>query len=201
MIAYLSGKVAAKQADSVILDVGGVGFLVLTNPSALAVAKSGEPLMLHTRLVIREDSWDVYGFLTKEEVQMFDKLTSVSGVGPRTALGVLSNMSVHDLALAIVTGDAKAMRRAPGIGAKTAQRLLLELKDKVENEELVGKNFATAAAMPAGAPGPKQDAIAALMALGYDSSEAASAVSSIEEEGADTQAIVRQALRSMARLK
>lgn len=200
MIAYLSGEVAQKNADSLVIDVGGVGFFVFATQGALATAQLGAQLKLPTKLVVREGSWDIYGFATMEEKAMFDKLTAVSGVGPRSALMVLSTLGVHDLAIAIVTGDVKSIKKVPGIGIKTAQRLMLELKDKVENEELVG-NFAGSAGAPVAGTGPAQDAIAALMALGYDSSEAASAVSAVAGDSDDAQDLIRLALRSMSKMK
>ncbi|MDR2515467.1 MAG: Holliday junction branch migration protein RuvA [Christensenellaceae bacterium] len=201
MFAYLNGKVAELSTDSLVLDVGGVGFQLFCTVAALQEAKMGETLKLRTRLNIREDNWEIFGFLTREELMMFDKLVAVSGVGPKTAMGLLSAIGVQDLALAVVTGDVKTIRRAPGIGLKTAQRLLLELKDKVSDEELVGFSPAGERAVPLAAPGPVQDAIEGLMGFGYSSAEAAAAVAAVNAEDAPAPELIRLALRSMARMK
>lgn len=200
MIAHLNGIVAAKTVDTIDIDIGGVGFLVNVNSAAVNAARTGEKLYLYTRMIVREDAMELFGFLTKEEKDMFDKLTAVSGIGPKTALGILTALSVHDLALAIVTGDVKSLKRAPGLGPKTAQRLLLELKDKVSNDELVGESFAGGASSAVLAQGPAQEAIAALTALGYSAQEAAGAVASVKDENLDSAALIKQALRAMARI-
>ena len=196
MIATLEGKVAQKGVDSLVLNVGGVGFFVSATAAALQAAKVGEGLFLFTKLIVREDAFELFGFADREERAMFEKLTAVSGIGPRTALQVLSALGVHDLALAVVTGDAKA----PGIGVKTAQRLLLELRDKVSNEELVGEGFA-AQAGGAPSPGPVADAIEALCALGYAQAEAAQAVAQVKDQAQDSAGLTRLALRALSRLR
>jgi len=201
MIATLEGTVLQKGADDLVLSVGGLGFQVSATQAALAGARIGEKLFLYTKLVVREDVFELYGFADREEKEMFLKLTAVSGVGPKSAMMLLSSLGVHDLALAVVTGDVKAIRKAPGIGVKTAQRLLLELKDKVSNEELVGTNFAAAAAGMAGAntAGPVADAVEALCALGYTQSEAVQAVSKFEAQTQDSGELTRLALRALSR--
>lgn len=200
MIATLEGKVAQKGVDFLVLNVGGVGFFVSATAAALQAAKVGEGLFLFTKLIVREDAFELFGFADREERAMFEKLTAVSGIGPRTALQVLSALGVHDLALAVVTGDAKAIRKAPGIGVKTAQRLLLELRDKVSNEELVGEGFA-AQAGGAPSPGPVADAIEALCALGYAQAEAAQAVAQVKDQAQDSAGLTRLALRALSRLR
>jgi len=200
MIATLEGTVLQKGADDLVLSVGGVGFQVSATQAALAGARIGEKLFLYTRLVVREDAFELYGFADREEKEMFLKLTAVSGVGPKSAMMLLSSLGVHDLALAVVTGDVKAIRKAPGIGVKTAQRLLLELKDKVSNEELVGTNFAAAAGTSAAnTAGPVADAVEALCALGYTQSEAVQAVSKFEAQTQDSGELTRLALRALSR--
>ncbi len=192
MFAYIEGRVTEKHADAMVVEAGGVGFLVSATPQTISsVSGSGARCRVYTKVVAKKDDvWEIYGFATREEREMFEKLTSVSGVGPKMALGVLSALPVRDLALAIVAGDAKALKAAPGIGAKTAQRLLLELRDKVSDEELVG-DFAAAGAAA-------QDALAALMALGYTQAEAATALSRVKDPGASAEELIRQALRAMA---
>ena len=166
--------------------------------ATLALAPSvGEKMKCFTHLSVREDALELFGFATREDKTMFLKLTSVSGVGAKSAIGILSALSVRDLSLAIVTGDAAALSRAPGVGKKTAQRLILELKDKVDNDELVGAGAAVAPQSRAQTPDAAGEAIEALMALGYQSSEAARAVSSLSPLPDTADEIIRQALKSM----
>lgn len=201
MFAYLEGRVTEKRVDSMVVDVGGVGFLVNATPQTISRMPGGDArCRVYTRVVIKEDAWDIYGFATREEEEMFEKLTAVSGVGPKTALGVLSVLSVRDLALAIVSGDVKAIKAAPGIGAKTAQRLLLELRDKVSNEELVGEFSAGAAPHAAPETSAAQDALAALMALGYTQAEAAGALSRVKDQADKAEDLIRLALRAMSQM-
>lgn len=199
MFAYLEGRVAEKRSNALVMDVGGVGFLVSATPQTMSRLPGGETkCKVYTKVVVKEDAWDIYGFATHEEKEMFDKLTTVSGVGPKTALGILSALSVRDLALAIVTGDVKTIKSAPGIGAKTAQRLLLELKDKVSNDELVGDFAVGNQPMQQVASSGMQDAMEALMALGYSQSEAAGALGKVKDQSDKTEELIRLALRSMS---
>lgn len=202
MFAYLEGRVTEKRRDEMVVDVGGVGFLVNATPQTMSAMSGDKKCKVYTKLVVKEDAWDLYGFASKEEQEMFEKLTSVSGVGPRTALGVLSALSVRDLALAIVTGDVKTIKSAPGIGPKTAQRIMLELKDKVSDEELVGEYAVagTAANNVPAAGGAVQDALAALMALGYTQGEAAGALNRVQDQADTAEELIRLALRAMSQM-
>ena len=195
MYAHIEGLVAEKTADCLVLDCGGVGYLLSVSRNTLAAAPGvGSPMKCYTVLSVREDALELFGFATREERRMFERLKSVSGVGPKTALQVLSTLSVHDLSIALVTGDAQALSRAPGIGKKTAQRLLLELKDKVEDAELTSGGGAAALNAPSE---PAAEAIEALMALGYASSEAARAVARVADKAQATDEIIRLALKGM----
>ncbi len=178
MFAHFDGIVAEKNADSIVLDVNGVGYLLLVSGATLSMAPSvGERMKLYASLNVREDAMELFGFYSREEKAMYERLRSVSGIGSRTALQILSAMSVRDLSLALVSGDASALTRVPGIGKKTAQRLVLELKDKVEDSQLTGSG---AGVSPRSASaGPEGEAVAALVALGYSASEAAKAVSRV----------------------
>ena len=202
MFAYLEGRVTEKRRDEMVVDVGGVGFLVNATPQTMSAMGGDKKCKVYTKLIVKEDAWDLYGFASKEEQEMFEKLTSVSGVGPRTALGVLSALSVRDLELAIVTGDVKTIKSAPGIGPKTAQRIMLELKDKVSDEELVGEYAVagTAANNVPAAGGAVQDALAALMALGYTQGEAAGALSRVQDQADTAEELIRLALRAMSQM-
>ena len=196
MFAHFDGIVAEKNADSIVLDVNGVGYLLFVSGATLSMAPQvGERMKLYATLNVREDAMELYGFISKEEKNMFLRLTAVSGIGPKSALGILSTLSVHDISVALVAGDINALARAPGIGKKTAQRLILELKDKVSNDDLTG-----AAVSPAFVPAAQSaqaEAIEALMALGYPSSEAARAVSRVDKQFDKANDIIFQALKLM----
>ena len=139
MYAHIEGIVAEKTADYIVIDAGGVGYLMYVSGATLQAAPAvGERMKLFTVLNVREDAMELYGFYSREEKAMYERLKGVNGVGSRTALSILSALSVRDLSLALVAGDATALTRVPGIGKKTAQRLILELKDKVEESQLTG---------------------------------------------------------------
>ena len=196
MFAHFDGVVAEKTADSIVLDVNGVGYLLLVSGATLSMAPAvGERMKLYSVLNVREDAMELFGFYSREEKNMYERLKGVSGVGSRTALQILSSMSVRDLSLALVAGDANALTRVPGIGKKTAQRLVLELKDKVEDSQLTG---GAAAISPKGANGgPEAEAVAALVALGYSASEAAKAVSRFAGQTDKSDALIFMALKSL----
>ncbi len=193
MYAHFDGVVAEKNADSIVLDVNGVGYLLQVSAQTLSLAPAaGERMKLYAILSVREDAMELFGFHSREEKRMFERLRSVNGVGPRMALAILSSMPLNDLSIALVAGDAAALTRVPGIGKKTAQRLVLELRDKVDESELTGQ---TAAAAPAGSA--ESEAIAALMALGYASSEAARAVSAVAGQASKADELIFLALKSL----
>ena len=199
MIAFIEGKVAEKNPGELIINAGGVGFSLLCSSATLAAAPGmGESWRCYTVMNVREDAMELFGFATKQEREMFRRLCMVTGVGAKTALGVLSALPLRDLSVAIVTGDVAALSRAPGIGKKTAQRIVLELKDKVEQQDV--------AAAPGGAPAPapagsaQQEAQAALQALGYTSAEAARAINLVRDQADSTDRLIMLALRQMGSL-
>ena len=196
MFAHVNGLVAEKEDGVLVIECGGVGYQLTVSAATLSQAPAaGERMKCYTHLSVREDAVELFGFATREEKKMFLKLTGVSGIGPKSAIQVLSALSVRDLSLAIVTGDAAALARAPGIGKKTAQRLILELKDKVDNAELVS----TGVPLPANAVsgGAADEAIEALIVLGYQPSEAARAVAAISPLPETSDEIIRLALKGM----
>ena len=198
MYAHIDGILAEKSPESIVIDCGGVGYLLMVSSNTLSNCPAvGEQMKVYTVLSVREDALELFGFYSREEKNMYEKLRTVSGIGPRTAMAILSSMSVRDLSIALVTGDAIALSRAPGIGKKTAQRLVLELRDKVENEELtgMGTSFTPAQSKMDGATG---EAIEALMALGYASSEAAKAVSKVAGQSEKSDELIRLALRGLS---
>lgn len=200
MYAFIEGQVCEKTNNSLVLLAGGVGYLLSCSLQTLnAAPKTGDTMRCHTWLSVREDAMELFGFATKEEKQLFLLLTSVTGVGPKMALALLSTLSVQDLRLAIVMEDEKAISRAPGVGKKIAQRIALELKDKLGQFEVSGgaSSPAAAPAVPAAADNFAQ-AIAGLTALGYTPGEARDALSKVENKNAPVDELLRLALRSMA---
>lgn len=197
MFAHIDGIVAEKNTDSIVIDCNGVGYLLNVSGATLSAAPAvGERMKLFCILNVREDAMELYGFHSREEKRMYERLKGVSGVGSRTALQILSSLSVRDLSLALVTGDANALTRVPGIGKKTAQRLVLELKDKIDDEQLVGSAASVAPTVNAAARGPEAEAIEALMALGYTSAEAAKSVSRVAGQTDDVNQLIFLALKT-----
>ncbi len=195
MYAHIDGIVSEKGTDSLVIDCGGVGYELICSRTTLSAApRVGERMKCYTILSVREDAMELFGFATREEKALYEKLRAVSGIGPRTALNMLSSMTVRDLSIAIVTGDINAISRAPGVGKKTAQRIVLELKEKIDNDALTGGNI------PAGATidkGPIAEAIEALMALGYNASDAQRAVAAVSDSADTVDKLVLMALRGM----
>ena len=153
MYAFIEGTVCEKTNGCLVLQAGGVGWqLSCSNNTLMAAPALGETMRCFTFLSVREDALELFGFATREEKEMFLQLTSVSGIGPKTALGVLGAMPLRDLNLAILLGDVNALSRAPGIGKKTAQRIALELKDKVSQADVSAAAAGSAAAVPAASP-------------------------------------------------
>ncbi len=198
MYAYIKGIVAEKGQNEIVIDAGGVGYLLSCSMTTLQeVPPVGESIKMHTYFSVREDAMELFGFATKEEKSMFTRLLSVSGIGTKVALSILGSMPLRDLTLAIVTGDIAALSRAPGVGKKTAQRLALELKEKVDESDL------NAMPAPVGSFTPLQEdaaaeALSALQALGYTPAEAAKAISQVRGQSDSANELVRLALRSMA---
>ncbi|WP_310725705.1 Holliday junction branch migration protein RuvA [Streptomyces sp. N2A] len=175
MIAFVSGPVAALAPDAAVVEVGGIGMAVQCTPNTLSGLRVGEPARLATSLVVREDSLTLYGFADDDERQTFELLQTASGVGPRLAQAMLAVHSPDALRLAVATGDEKALTAVPGIGKKGAQKLLLELKDRL-GEPVGSRRPAAAAAGPAGWRDQLQ---AALIGLGYATREADEAVAAV----------------------
>ena len=196
MFAHFDGVIAEKNPDSIVLDVNGVGYLLFVSGATLSMAPAvGERMKLYSVLNVREDAMELYGFYSREEKAMYERLRGVNGVGSKIALQILSSMSVRDLSIALVSGDAAALTRVPGIGKKTAQRLVLELKDKVEDSQLTGSGASVSP--KAAAEGPEGEAVAALVALGYSSAEAARAISKVSGQTDKVDEMIFLALKSL----
>ena len=198
MYAFIEGQVCEKTNNMLVLLAGGVGYQISCSMNTLQAAPmTGEIMRCFTWLSVREDAMELFGFATQEEKQLFLSLTSVSGVGPKMALGLLGSMPLRDLNLAILLGDVTALSRAPGIGKKTAQRIALELKDKISQADV---DTAAGGSVPAAALTADNfaEAIEALTALGYSSTEARSALSGVKDKDASVEELIRTALRTMA---
>lgn len=200
MFYSITGKVVYFDTQSVALETGGVAFHCNTTRTTLQkVAEKGSTATLYTYLNVREDALDLFGFSTQQELDSFKLLISVSGVGPKVALAILSELSPEKLALALSTGDSKALTRAQGVGSRLAQRVILELKDKVaKGLVLPADSPEIEAAGRASADGNASEAVSALSMLGYSQSEAAMAVSKLDGS-LPVEELIRQALKGLAR--
>mgnify|MGYP003009900434 CR=1 FL=1 len=208
MISYIKGILEAVEEDMIIVETGGIGYGIRVPLSLLEELPSlGSPVTIHTYFQVREDSMTLYGFLNRQDREMFKQLIGVNGIGPKAALGLLGTLRPDDLRLAILTGDAKAISRAPGIGAKTAQRIILDLKDKVSAQEMLS-SLAVPAEAAAGRVSQEasafsaeaaREAVDALVALGYSNLEASRAVKQVElTEDMDAEAVLKASLKFLA---
>ena len=205
VISYIRGILAEKMDGAAVVEAGGIGDRVFMPLSALELLPAvGQEAVVYTYFQVREDAMSLYGFLNRQDREMFRQLIGVNGIGPKAALGLLGALRPDDLRLAILTGDVKAISRAPGIGAKTAQRIILDLKDKVSAEEM----FPSVTASDGGAKAPEavsltaesaREAVDALVALGYSNLEASKAVKQVEvTEEMDAEAVLKASLKYLA---
>ena len=198
MFAYLIGRSADISEDNLVLEVNNIGFNVKI-PSGIhgLLPGLGEEVKIHTYTCVREDSFQLYGFLTKDDLDMFRLLITVNGIGPKGGLAVLSVLSADDIRMAVLSQDAKTIARAPGIGAKTAQRVILDLKDKVSLEDtFVAKESAAYMESLSGLTESRNEAVEALTALGYSATEALRAVKKVENaESMDVGELLKAALK------
>ena len=200
MFYYINGTVTELQSMLAVVDCGGVGYALNTTTNTLAALKLGEKAKLYTYLNVREDCFELYGFATQSEKRCFEQLISVSGVGPKAALSILSANTPDALAMAILTENEKALMVAQGIGKKIAQRVILELKDKLSKQTPAFTNGTAVGAGAAPAASSKAaDAAAALAVLGYGSAEISAALKGIDADALPLESIIKQALRQMVR--
>lgn len=197
MLSYVRGTLAEKETDFVVIDCCGVGFKVYTSYQTIMNPKFeiGNEICMYTHMYIKEDIMDLYGFSDKNELKLFELLISVNGVGAKGALSVLSSAGSEKISLAIASGDADTIKKAPGIGPKTAQRIILELRDKIENDSLVSKGNNYFVDLPTQLSDVNDEAASALVSLGYSNAEARNAVSKVK---ADTvEEIIKLALKTL----
>jgi len=196
MYYYVEGKVAHVEPYLAVVDCGGVGYACKTTNNTLSQLKIGQVKKLYTYLNVAEEVFDLYGFATQSELASFKQLIGVSGVGPKAALAILSVGTPEALATAIITGNEKALTAAPGVGKKIAQRIILELKDKIAKEQQAGGMPAIINAGGTSA-GKAAEAAAALAVLGYGQQEISLALKGVDVENLSLEEIIRQSLRKM----
>lgn len=200
MFYYVEGTVAVNQPGLAVIDCAGVGYAVNTSQTTGASLSLGKSARLYTYLYLREGIMELYGFADQEELNCFKLLIGVSGVGPKAALAILSTAPTSQVALSIITGDAKLLTRAPGVGKKIAQRICLELKDKLTKERESGSFADLPATTPTAgdAATAVSEAVAALMVLGYSQAEAMNAMEGMELAEASSEEIIRACLKKLA---
>jgi len=200
MFYYLIGVVAEMEANLAVIDCGGVGYACATTNYTLSQLKKGERAKLYTYMNVREDAVDLFGFSSQSELHSFKLLLGVSGVGPKAALAILSTNTPANLAMAVVMGDEKALTAAPGIGKKIAQRIILELKDKLAKEQAsFGPDTGGSVPLTVLPNDKAKEAGAALAVLGYSGSEVAAALKGIDIDTLPLEEIIRQALKRMVK--
>lgn len=208
MIAYVQGILENLEIDKAVIDVGGIGYEVNISASTCdRMPGLGDNVKLYTYMNVKEDEMSLFGFLTRDEIRMFRMLITVSGIGPKGALSILSVFDTDDLRFAILAGDVKTISKAPGIGKKTAERLVLELRDKISNADITGTEGIGQAAgsvstgKASGEDASSRDeAVEALAALGYNATDAMKAVRKVlsaSDEKLDTEAILKLALKEL----
>ena len=197
MISYVKGELAEIQDGKIVVDTGGIGVEILVPSSVMgSLPRVGEEVKIYTYFRVSEDAMTLYGFNCGRDRTMFEQLISVSGIGPKGALAILGTLSPDDLRMAIMSGDSKAISQAPGIGVKTAQRVIIDLKDKIGLEDILG--VSTQNTNINVTSGNAQEAVEALVSLGYSPTTAARAVRSVEgAEDMDTEDILKTALKFM----
>ena len=205
MYAYLKGTLEEITEDNIVVEAGNIGYNVkVSTTTADLLPPLGNEVKIYTYTLVREDTFSLYGFLTRDDLEIFKKLITVNGIGPKGGLAILSVMSADALRFAIMAGDAKSIAKAPGIGNKTAERVILDLRDKVSLEDTLqglGESVSTSTAISDSMNSDnamKKEAIEALVALGYSASDATAAVKKVEvTEDATVESILKMALKYM----
>ena len=201
MVSYIRGELVAVEKEKVIIDVGGVGYGIFMPESAMGLLpQMGNEVKLYTYLNVREDAMQLFGFLTHDDLEIFKLLIGVSGIGPKGGLSILSKLTADDLRFAIMSGDSKAISAAPGIGKKTAEKVIIELKDKLDIEQILNPSDSetkSAIKMDSSANEVQSEAVQALVALGYGSTESLKAVNKVNSGNMTVEEVLKQALKNL----
>lgn len=200
MIAFVKGKIDDLTEENVVVDTGSFGVNVrISTGTAASLPGIGGDIKLYTYTCVREDAFHLYGFLTRDDLEIFKKLITVNGIGPKGGLAILSVMDADALRFAILSGDTAAIAKAPGVGKKTAERVILDLKDKISLEDTsIHKEMVQAQTSPSGESHVRNEAVEALIALGYSPGEALKAVKAVpDDEETDVETILKLALKNM----
>lgn len=201
MISYVRGELVAMEKSKIIVDVNGVGYGIFMPEASMGMLPQlGNEVKIHTYLNVREDAMQLFGFLTRDDLEIFKLLIGVSGIGPKGGLSILSKLTADDLRFAVLSGDAKAISAAPGIGKKTAEKVIIELKDKLDLEEMLqgpSEQGTMVSSVDTGANSVQSEAVQALVALGYGSTESLKAVKRVNLENATVEEVLKQALKHL----
>ena len=204
MISYITGSLEYIGNGDIIVETGGIGYRVYSSSSVMAkLPRLRERVKVYTYMSVKEDGISLFGFNKMEELELFNKLITVNGVGPKAAISLMGALSYGDIIMAVVSEDAAALSKAPGLGKKTAQKIILELKDKFKNEDFlqsIDSQVTVEEIEGVIGVGGKSEAIEALMALGYTKSEAARAVGAVYNENMDTQELLKAALKQIVKI-
>ena len=201
MFAFIKGSLEVKTTGYIVIETNGVGYKIFMSESAIEkLGEIGSIVKVHTYVRVRADDISIYGFNTNEELRMFELLLSVSGIGAKSAITILSNISPSSFALAVITNDVNALKKLPGVGPKSAQRVILELKDKIKTEEAISKENTTVEIKEAIIEDDKvQEAVSALQVLGYSKKEIEVAMEKLDTSSLSVEDIIRQGLNNLAR--
>ena len=200
MIAYIKGILEVKTSGYIIIDIAGIGYKVFMSESAIQkLGELGETIKIHTYLRVREDDMSLYGFNTNDELRMFELLLSVSGIGAKVAINILSNITPSNFTIAIISNDIAKIKKLPGIGPKTAQRLVLELKDKLKNETVEQPEIKEEIEIIEQSNENVKEAISALQVLGYTKAEIDKSLENVDKQELSVEDLIRIGLKNLAK--
>ena len=198
MIAYIKGKLEVKTKDYIIIDVNGIGYKIFMSDTSINELDKGKEVKIYTYMRVREDDISLYGFLNNEELVTFELLISVGGIGAKSAISILSNITPSKFALAVITNDINTLKKLPGIGAKTAQRIILELKDKMKTDNAI-ETEDTTIKTAIKLDNKANDAIEALCVLGYTRKDVETVLGKIDTQSLTVEEIIKQGLKYLGR--
>ena len=199
MISYIKGKLEIKSKDYIVVDVGGIGYKIFMSETAINELEKGKEVKIFTYMKVREDDISLYGFLNNEELVTFELLISVGGVGAKSAITILSNITPSKFALAVITNDVNTLKKLPGIGAKTAARIILELKDKMKTEQSIEESKDEEIKEAIVLDNKANDALEALCVLGYTRKDVEKVLSNIDTNKLKVEEIIKQGLKYLGR--